>query len=163
MKLVVNKCYGGFDLSARAVARIAEIEGRPCYFFNRLAGADLYTLTPTTLNKIETAEKYRYSFNWSAYDIPDISILPNQREWKSMSDQEQRASNELWSIHSLESRYSYDKRSTPSLVQAVEELGGCCRIGGLASLRVVTIPDDVEFEIDDYDGIESIHEVHRSW
>ena len=25
------------------------------------------------------------------------------------------------------------------------------------------IPDDVEWEIDDYDGIETIHEVHRSW
>jgi len=28
---------------------------------------------------------------------------------------------------------------------------------------VVDIPDDIEYEIDDYDGIESVHEAHRSW
>ena len=35
--------------------------------------------------------------------------------------------------------------------------------GPCASLEIVQIPDDVEYEIDEYDGSESIHEVHRSW
>ena len=35
--------------------------------------------------------------------------------------------------------------------------------GKFSYLKIVEIPDDVEWEIDDYDGIETIHEVHRSW
>jgi hypothetical protein len=33
----------------------------------------------------------------------------------------------------------------------------------LAELKVVESPDDVEWEIEEYDGIEWIAEVHRTW
>lgn len=53
-------------------------------------------------------------------------------------------------------------RKNPKLADVVEQLkekaDGFC-----ANLKVVKIPDGVEYEIDDYDGMESIHEVHRSW
>lgn len=52
----------------------------------------------------------------------------------------------------------YD-RTDPHLVQAVEELGE--KAG--KNLKVVTIPDDVEWYIHEYDGLESIHEEHRFW
>ena len=55
-----------------------------------------------------------------------------------------------------------DNRTDPLLVQVVEELGDEAD-GRCAELRVVEIPDNVEWEIDDYDGNESIEEVHRSW
>jgi hypothetical protein len=51
-------------------------------------------------------------------------------------------------------------RDDPILVQLVEELTEKNLQG---ALKVVSIPDDVEWEIDDYDGIESIHEKHRVW
>jgi len=54
-------------------------------------------------------------------------------------------------------------RNDPILVQAVEELGTEKASGKYASLKIVEIPDDIEYEIDDYDGRESIHETHRSW
>jgi hypothetical protein len=64
-------------------------------------------------------------------------------------------------------------RSDPRLVKAVEELGnraacdtedGECRfhLSG-TNLKVVEIPDDVEFFIDNYDGAETIRENHRTW
>ena len=43
-----------------------------------------------------------------------------------------------------------------------EELGAEAN-GDHASLVVVEIPDNVKYEIDEYNGQESIHEVHRSW
>ncbi|CAK0757599.1 hypothetical protein CCP1ISM_7520003 [Azospirillaceae bacterium] len=30
-------------------------------------------------------------------------------------------------------------------------------------MEVIEIPDGVDWTIDDYDGVESIHEKHRSW
>jgi hypothetical protein len=53
-------------------------------------------------------------------------------------------------------------RDNPFLVQVVEEMGGKAN-GRYAQLKVVEIPDGVEWEIMDYDGIESIHEKHRVW
>jgi hypothetical protein len=53
-------------------------------------------------------------------------------------------------------------RGNEELVRVVEKLGEKAN-GGFAELRVVEIPDGIEFVIDEYDGIESIHEAHRSW
>ena len=60
-------------------------------------------------------------------------------------------------------KYDFDvKRNDPKLVQVVERLGEAAN-GYLSNLRVIDIPDDVDWEIDDYDGMETIHEKHRSW
>jgi hypothetical protein len=57
----------------------------------------------------------------------------------------------------------YDlERDDPVLVQVVEEMGKDA-FGMHASLKVVEIPDDVKWYVDNYDGIESIHENHRIW
>lgn len=44
-----------------------------------------------------------------------------------------------------------------------EELGTIESSGDLSSLEIVNIPDDIDFEIEDHDGYETIHEVHRKW
>lgn len=55
-----------------------------------------------------------------------------------------------------------EDRANPKLVEVVEKLGSTGS-GVLGDLKVVEIPDDVEWEIEDYDGIETIHEKHRVW
>lgn len=55
-----------------------------------------------------------------------------------------------------------DTRSAPELVQVVEELGEKAN-GSFANLVVVDVPDDVNWVIEEYDGWETIKEVHRSW
>lgn len=35
--------------------------------------------------------------------------------------------------------------------------------GELAKLKVVEVPDGINWEIDDYDGIETVEEDHRRW
>lgn len=54
------------------------------------------------------------------------------------------------------------ERNDPILVRVVKTLGDEAN-GRFAKLRIVEIPDDVNWEISDYDGCESIEEVHRSW
>ena len=59
--------------------------------------------------------------------------------------------------------YTWDiDRNDPHLVQVVEELGDAAS-GELARLRIVEIPDDIEWSIHDYDGVEHVEEVHRTW
>jgi hypothetical protein len=55
-------------------------------------------------------------------------------------------------------------RDDPDLVFAVESLGGKAAHGCYnGELKVVEIPDDVEFYIEDYDGRERVAEAHRTW
>lgn len=58
-------------------------------------------------------------------------------------------------------RFSVD-RTDPKLVEVVEKLGLRAN-GECADLKIVDIPEDIEYYIDDYDGVETIHEAHRSW
>ena len=59
--------------------------------------------------------------------------------------------------------HDYDiKRNDPILVEIVEQLGedaGHC----FAELKVVDVPDDVQWQIEEYDGKEWIAEKHRTW
>ena len=48
------------------------------------------------------------------------------------------------------------------LVRVVEELGDAAN-GTCARLQVVDVPDDVEWQIDEYDGVEWVAEKHRRW
>ena len=54
------------------------------------------------------------------------------------------------------------ERNDPVLVHVVETLGDKAN-GRFAKLRIVEIPDNVNWVISEYDGNESIEEVHRSW
>lgn len=105
MKVVINRCYGGFSLSPKAVKRLAELQGRECHF-----------LTPEE----------------------DV----------------------IYYAHLLDNR-SKD-RADPLLVRVVEELGDEAN-GFCANLGIVEIPDDVEYEVEEYDGSEWVSEKHRRW
>lgn len=54
-------------------------------------------------------------------------------------------------------------RDDPMLVRVVQELGGEAAGGPAADLKVVKIPADVSWTIHDYDGMEWVAEVHRTW
>lgn len=155
MKIVINKCFGGFGLSPNAIKRYAELKGWECYFFK----CDLKTEEYEEIT-IEEARSARMSL-WSAFKVSNPAKHINRKKpWKEQSMEERRAENER---HSNISLYHGDiPRTDPALIQTVEELGDEAN-GWAAKLRVVEIPDGVEWELDEYDGVESIHEKHQSW
>lgn len=91
MKVVINRCFGGFCLSRKAYEFLGE--------------------------------------KWDGYGF----------KWNDEED-----------------------RTDENLVKCVETLGEEAD-GWVAKLKVVEVPDNVEWFIDDYDGVETIREKHRTW
>jgi len=54
-------------------------------------------------------------------------------------------------------------RDNPDVLEVVEKLGTKKASGKHAELKIVEIPNDVEWDIEEYDGVEWISEKHRTW
>lgn len=68
-------------------------------------------------------------------------------EWKDWQED--------WSYYDIE-------RNDQHLVRVVEKLGDGVN-GRFSELKVVDIPDEVEWHISEYDGLEWVAENHRTW
>ena len=140
MKIVINRCYGGFGLSDKAMYRYAELKGIKVYP-ERSKGAFEHTIFWVVPKEQRQREL-------------------GKNEWVSMTEAQQREYNRVYNdSHICDHNIP---REDPALVQTVEELKEEAN-GSCAKLSVVEIPDDVEWEIDEYDGMESVEEAHRSW
>jgi hypothetical protein len=93
MRIVINRCFGGFGLSPRAEA-----------LFRR-------------------TERVKHDDDFSVYDIP---------------------------------------RDHPTLVRIVEKLGEAAG-GDHSELKIIEVPDDVNWYVVEYDGLEHVAERHRVW
>ena len=117
MKVVINRCYGGFGLSEEAMMMYSDVK-RLNLKVVRDKKFDSLGITHYYLDGIESNETY----------FSDRRIERNDKE----------------------------------LVAIVELLGDKAN-GGYADLRIVEIPDGVDWEIEEYDGKEWVSEVHRTW
>jgi hypothetical protein len=140
MKVVINRCFGGFGLSHEAVMRYFEIKG--------------ITVYP---EQGEGVWKF-----WTYWTVkPEDRIESKEGEaFYSMSIEDRRAYNKLHSEQTVCPREI--ERNDPALVQVVEEMGSKAD-GDHAELAVVEIPDDVNYIVEEYDGMEHIAEAHRTW
>ena len=135
MKVVVNRCFGGFGLSAEAIRRYLELKGKPCFFYKEHFGGK---------NLIVRADGEEGEFH--AYTVTkDLGDRPSCGE----------LNDNIFSDDSIE-------RFDPDLLAVVEKMGDEAN-GRHAKLEIVEIPDDVKWEISDYDGNEKVEECHRSW
>jgi hypothetical protein len=140
MKIVINRCYGGFGLSLKAKKRLMELKGKRIFFYKQTKysyndGKDEYT-------KINCLEESSFFTTASSKDLGEVIDKVPDKYY-------------IWVEKKLE-------RTDNDLIKVIEELGTEAN-GRCSNLRIVEIPDDIEYEIDDYDGMESIEEVHRSW
>lgn len=143
MKVVINAQYGGFSLSAKALKYIADKLKTPIYFFKSSYSQGSYTYIPISF---EEAEK-----NWlgiRAFSVPDPNSAP---------DLEENYEKYNWSF----TRY-FKSRTDPLLVEVVETLGREAS-GHHAELKIIEIPDDIEWTVQEYDGWEWVAEKHRTW
>lgn len=69
--------------------------------------------------------------------------------------------NKTWSFYEGFSDHGLD-RDDPLLVEIVEKLGEKAN-GECAELKIVNVPDGVDWQIEEYDGYEHVAEKHRTW
>ena len=135
MKIVINTCHGGFGLSEKAMKEYFRLKGWPFY----------------------VEEKPLFNTHWK---VP-LSERVQEIDWKNATEEEKIAYNEKFEKQTC---YEGDiERNDPDLIRAIETVGTEEASGGYASLKIVEIPDDVEWEIEEYDGSEWIAEKHRIW
>jgi xanthine dehydrogenase molybdopterin-binding subunit B len=111
MKIVLNKCFGGFGISDKAFEKYLEYKG---------------------IDYVKTEDK-RILGGANYYDTKEKKLT-----------------------------YYNIERDDPILVKVVEELGDKAN-GRFSDLEVVEIPDDIEWDIEEYDGKEWVAEKHRTW
>ena len=138
MKLVINKCYGGFGLSYAGMMAYA-----------KLAGIKLYAY----VNKRDSAGNM------------DFNVL-EEYDGKSKAFFVRYATAPLQPDGQLpDGAYFSDgeiDRADPHLIAAVKKLGNSANAQH-AKLKIVTIPNGVDWQIEEYDGQESVAEKHRTW
>ena len=113
MKIVINKCYGGFGLSEEAVLLYAKKKG--------------------------------------------LNLIVERNKGLKL--------NHYYLNEKKDGNYFYERdiqRNDPILIEVLNELGVKAN-GYSAELKIVEIPDDVEWIIEEYDGKEWIAEDHRRW
>ena len=120
MKIVINRCFGGFNLSTLAFDKMLERKERE------------YEKAPSKISFTQSDFNYWYK-----------GRVNEEGGYISMYTMTQ-------------------DRADPDLVAVVEELGEKAW-GNFSELKVVEIPDDVNWHIADHDGMEHIAENHRIW
>lgn len=149
MKIAINKCFGGFSLSPLAVKMISERKGIKCFFFKYDIDGNRYN--PVS---VEDADK---AFMWSAYSVPNPQDYRlNERDEDGLYCGANKRSEEI-SISSREMN-----RSDKDMISVIEEIGEKAS-GKHARIEIITIPNNVEWEVEEYDGLEHIAEKHRTW
>lgn len=147
-KVAINLCYGGFNISAKAVKRLAELQGRQCFFYENNM---VFGKTPKE-SYLPIKSEEATGFMWSAFDCDDVQEsmpygdIPTQNAW--------------WREHVLTN--CPENREDPLLIQVIEELGEEAS-GYCAKVSIIEIPSDVEYTIEEYDGYEHVAEKHRKW
>ena len=141
-KVILNKCFGGFDVSPKAYQLYAMYKGY----------SHLYKYQPTsplnnaTYKLVDLFDEHLLHFYVTKYFGKEFS--------------KNDISKEDWDKHIL---YLNDNnREDDILIKVVEELGdeASSRFGQLV---VVQIPDDLDYIIDNYDGIETLHARVETW
>jgi len=138
MKAVLNACYGGFSLSAKAMLELIKMK--------------------SDIIEIDTVKKYCGSSNMKDNPHDQWNKIGGYGFTSTIPDVLYKDGK----VFLLKNEYAPETRSHPDLVEVVEKLGKEAN-GTHAKLRIANIPDGIPWEISGYDGIESAEELHRSW
>lgn len=129
MKIILNKCFGGFGLSTEAYKLYAEKIGKEIY---------------------EYYQDYKKGFD---YFIKGSGGLCKHYFTKDFGE-EIKLNDEEYNKYCL--YLSDEKRTDKILIEVVEELKERAN-NGCSDLEIIEIPDNCYYKINEYDGVETIY------
>lgn len=132
-EIVRNDCFGGFGLSDEAFELYLQKKNLKYYKYDSLFGGSTY------------------------YKVPKEKYDRLQEKWRKEDGDYRRINAKGWFLNDRDI-----ERDDPLLIEVVRQLKKKAN-GRYADLKIVKVPVDVEYEIDEYDGLETIREKHRTW
>ena len=146
MKVVINVCFGGFSLSPKA---------------------ELW-LWKRGVKEIGTPVKEYYGGDGKFAELHPEHASQWQEEYQEdLKEWRSDKRNRLFShVFSPDEKFALNgreiDRQNPLLIECIEKLGKGA-YGSCAELKIVEIPDGIDYEISEYDGLEHIAEKHKTW
>ena len=132
MKIILNKCFGGFDVSTEGYELYAKKKGLELYKYK---GNLNFINHEYTKIKGKENELFKHYFTKDFGEIAKISA-------------------EDYEKYNLYLRK--ENRQDQTLIEVIEELGEKAS-GSFGELEVVEIPDNSFYKIDEYDGLETLY------
>lgn len=133
-KVILNKCFGGFTPSRKAYELYAKKKGLELYLYELHINNQ-----KTSYHKVNKSDS--------------IFTMYLTKDYGNVVD----------SINNKDRLYLDDShREDATLIEVVEELGYEAS-SNTSLLKIVEIPDDLDYVIDDYDGIETLHQRVQEW
>jgi hypothetical protein len=142
-KVAINTCFGGFQLSHKAKMRYAELKG--------------ITIYPVIEGKYEgwgIPRKY-VPFDPEKHDVATWSMNYTTEPLNPDGTMQEKS---YW----YPDRDDKEFRTDPCLIQTIEELGEEVNVS-VSDIEIVEIPIGIDWQIEEYDGVEWISEKHRMW
>lgn len=135
-KVILNKDYGGFGISKKGYELYVKKKGLDLYMYEtEFMGKDF--IYKKTDNDVLFTQYFTKDFG----DNADISEK-DYRHYNLNLDE--------------------GHREDPILIEVLEELKEEAN-GNYSNLKIVEIPDDLDYVIDNYDGIETLHQKVQEW
>ena len=141
MEIAINRCYGGFSLSQAALERLIELGiPRRRYITEKIdPKTNLFLEEPQNEGEV----------------IFDDKLIP-EKEKDEFNAARFKLRGSLWET------WVKDSRTHPLVIKVIKELGEKAN-SSCARIKIVDVPDGVNYFISDYDGMKTINEEHRSW
>ena len=137
-KVILNKCFGGFGAS---------------YLAHKLYAKKKYNIDEI------------FVYEWSKNGYVKICLDANDRSFRFYSIKDFGdfiAHEDRDKIKDSFLFLDEDKREDPIFIEVVEKLGEKANTR-FSDLKIVEIPDDLDYVIDDYDGVETLHQKVQEW
>jgi hypothetical protein len=142
MKVAYNSCYGGFSLSPIALTKFAEKKGIAITWYKQIG--------------------YKHQANLEyikVEGVPENGLNLNLTSLKE--DLGEHIKGTPTGLYYYPTFHDETRRD-PDLIAVIEELGEKAN-GSFANLKIAEIPDGVEYEITEYDGLEEVVPPRMTW
>ena len=151
MKIAINTYYGCFRLSAEAEVMFYKRKYKNLYFYKNQYDLQNNLIGMKMVTESEYLEKANSCFDYNITYRYLGQFMPFEHEGFC----EYFVNNGLYR--------GGGKRAEGDLIEGIKTFGEEKASGRFSKIKIIEIPNDVDYEIEEYDGNEWISEKHRTW